>query len=232
MTSLIELAAVAEELCDPHQHVEMIVDRDPADRRKRRRRAWVTTQDGLLRQLAETTQSSVDASETGGGRSAWGSRPPGSWEALSTHASITIYTIRWCWDLRLDQRDTVEANIRALVGHAPTLDSDTAARLLADMRSWRHQAAVATGWATPSYAPAVPCPVVECAGFGTLRINLDRMVALCRSCRSTWDDEYGAIRILAELIARATGVRDQVSKPVRSGAQGNGGWTNSHALAG
>lgn len=204
---LVELAQLAEELCDPHQHVEPIREYDK-HRNRRVRRAYVTTQPGLLAQLGEAM---VDASSSNGGAAAHsvpGSRPPGSWEALATHAAITVGVARWCWDLRLPMRDTVEANIRLLVGGHPSLDDERFAQLLADVRRWRHKAAVMTGWQLPLFAPRVPCPV--CDKPNALRINLDRQVAVCTNperderdelvCGATWD--AATIGVLAEYIRR------------------------------
>ena len=232
---LIDLADVAEELCEPHQHVEQIVDRDPADRRKRRRRIWATTQPGLISQLAEAAQNAAGGSaggSEGSGKGVPGSRPPGFWEALARHSAIAAETGRWCWDLKLDLRDTVEDNVRALVGLAPELDSDTAARLLADMRTWRHQAAVMTGWRQPDFAPAVDCPIVDCGRHATIRINVDRMLAWCSGCGSRWDDEAGSIRTLARYIEASSNRTGARLSRVRSGVQGNGGWLTGQRMAG
>lgn len=229
---LIDIADVAEELVEPHRHVEMVTDRDPADRRKRRRRAWATTQPGLITQLGQAAQMAASAPGEGSGASVPGSRPPGSWEALARHTAITAYVTRWCWSLKLDIRDTVEQNVRALVGAAAGLDDDTAAALLSELRAWRHQAAVMTGWSQPDFAPAaVPCPVVDCTKVSTLRINVDRMVALCTACGSVWDDEDGSIRALARHIEAVSATTTPRPARVRSGKQGNGGWLTGQALA-
>ena len=171
------------------------------------RRVHVTTQPGLLAQLGEAmVDASSGSQEAAGARAVPGSRPPGCWEALATLAAITTAVAGWCWDLDLPLRDTVESSIRALIGKAPELDDDRAARLLADMRSWRYRAAVMTGWQSPLFAPRVPCPA--CGKNNTLRVNLDRQAAFCSSqdrdesgalmCGTTWD--AATIGVLADYI--------------------------------
>lgn len=228
-TALSQLAALAEELCDPRQHIERIHDRDK-HRNKRLRRAWVTTHPGLLRQLAEAVTEST-ATSGDGGRSVPSSRPPGAWEAMSRHSAITIAVFRWCWSLRLEQRDTVEGNIYALVGAAAGMDDDDRRALLGDMRSWRHQAAVMTGWASASFVPQVACPIVDCGRMNTLRINLDRRLALCTGCEARWDDEdqEGSFAVLASYVEGATERRERDRTRVRSGKAGNGGWLTGGA---
>lgn len=230
--TLVDIAAIAEELCEPHQHTEQIVDRDPADRRKRRRRIWVTTQPGLISQLKTASEGHGDGRTEQGGSRVPGSRPPGFWEALARHSAISIDVVRWCWELNLDIRDTPEAGIRALVGAATNLDDSTARDLLAALRGWRHQAAVMTGWAHPAFAPAVNCPIVDCGRHATIRINTDRMVAWCIACDSRWDDEAGAIRTLARYIEARTGSSPHRRPRIRSGKQGNGGWLTGQRMAG
>lgn len=226
---LTELADLADELCDPRQHVERVHDR--VDRGTRRMRAHVTTQAGLLAQLAEAAVEGAAAEETSGGRSVPQSRPPGCWEAIARHTAITLHVAHWCWDLRLEQRATVEANLRALVGAAPRVDSDTVRALVADARRWRHQAAVMTGWASPSFAPQAPCP--QCARPGSIRINLARKSAMCTNeardaqgrllCGAMWDQD--TIGLLGEYISQQTEPDQNGQRvKVRSGRAGHGAW--------
>lgn len=223
--TVADLAALAEELCDPRQHVERVWDRD-AHRNKRLRCAYVTTQPGLLAQLAEAVTEASSSPEDGGGHSVPGSRPPGAWEAMARHSAITVAAARWCWSLKVEQRESVEGNIRALVGAAAQLDSDALAALVAEARGWRHAAAVMTGWASPSFTPQVACPVVDCGRVNTIRVNLDRRLALCSACESRWsdEDEDGSFAVLARYVEAATERRDRERVKVRSGRVGNGGW--------
>lgn len=217
---LADIADLAEQLCDPHQHTERIWDTDQ-HRNRRMRRAYTTTQDGLLTQLAQAMTDAAKADDTAV-RGVPRSRPPGSWEALATHAHITTAVARWCWDLGMPQRNTVEANIRGLVGRAPTLSRQELADLAADLRAWHHRAAVMTGWATPAYAPTAPCPT--CEAPSTLRVNLARQSALCVDCGATWTPD--TIGVLARYIATVT-AQPARRVPVRSGRSGHGGWTGA-----
>lgn len=218
--ALAELADLVEQLAEPHQHHEPIVDRD-RHRNRTIRRAWSTRQDGLLMQLAAAAIDTT-ASEHASGPVVPGSRPPGGWEALALHAAITIGAVRWCWQLWLGQRDTVQANLRALVGSAPGLDDQTLTKLLADVRGWHHQAAVMTGWADPAYAPHVPCP--GCEQQGGLRVHVSRRMAMCvrAQCGARWTPE--TIGVLADYIRAAADSRPARRVPIRSGRAGSGGW--------
>lgn len=225
MSDLATLADLAEELCDARQHVERVWDRD-VHRNRRMRRAYVTTQPGLLAQLAEAVTEATALPEDGGGHSVPGSRPPGAWEAMARHSAITVAAARWCWSLRIKQRDSVEGNIRALVGQASQLDSDTLGALVSEARGWRHAAAVMTGWASPSFTPQVACPVAGCERTNTIRVNLDRSMALCSACESRWsdDDGDGSFAVLARYVEAATDRRATERVKIRSGRSGNGGW--------
>lgn len=198
--TLILIAELADELCDPHHHVERVPYWD--HNRHRRFREHRTVQPGLLTQLAaligEMT-TSVDGTTT---RPIMASRPPANVDALSCHTVITMAAARWCWSLKLDLRDTPEGNIRALVGAVTLLDEDTTRTLADEMRDWRNTASVLTGWSTPPYRPQVPCPVPDCAQVGKLRINLSRHTGICLACRATWDID--TIGILADYVRGVT----------------------------
>ncbi len=207
MNVLADIADLAEVLCDPHQHTERFDYWDANRHRKVGRH--VTVQDGLIHQLYESVfrQTALD-----GGHTAPASRPPLALEALSLHTVITIAVAKWCWQLRVRQRDSIEQDIRALVGKVPTVDSDTAHQLRADLRRWRSWCEVMTGWETVFAPKGVPCPVVECGQTGTLRILLAAKRAFCRNpaqhpdgtpvCGATWD--HDTIGLLADYIRQVT----------------------------
>lgn len=230
MSDLATLADLAEELCDARQHIERVWDRDH-HRNRRLRRAYTTTQPGLLAQLAEAVTEATAVPDDGGGHSVPGSRPPGAWEAMARHSAITVAAARWCWSLRVEQRDSVEGNIRALVGVGGQLDRDTLAALVAEARVWRHAAAVMTGWASPSFTPQVACPIVDCGRVNVIRVNLDRSIALCTACESRWsdDDGDGSFAVLAAYVESATEKRATERVKIRSGRSGNGGWVGPAA---
>jgi hypothetical protein len=120
-------------------------------------------------------------------------------EAVSRFAVIEIGAVRLLWSLRVEVRDTVASNVRALVGAAGDADSDSQAFILAELQRWRHWAATLTGWVTPPFRPHVPCPVCD---QRRLVINLDRKKAYCANlgCNSLWDDADGSIFVLADHI--------------------------------
>lgn len=195
---LADIAALADELTDPHRH------RQPYEiwTRSRHRKILhhVTTQPGLLTQLRDQYEPTA-AGEPGSNPP--DSRPPLNLEAISRHTMITLAATRWCWSLRIDLRDTVESNIRALVGAAGQLDHDDQSALHAELRQWHTWAAVLTGWQTPPYRPhTATCPA--CAARGSLTIRLDTQRAYCRhvDCGATWDPT--TIGLLADHIRRTT----------------------------
>ena len=194
------IADLAEQLCDPRQHVERVPYWDK--NRNKKHREWRTVQPGLLEQLHQAAVEPVDGRTEPGPKRVQGSRPPLALEALSTHSAISAYAARWCWSLELDLRDTTEANVRAIVGAAATMDSDTIDTLAAEMRQWLRWAAVATGWRAPLFAPRVACPA--CDQVGKLRINLAAQAAHCRACQATWAADDGSIYLLGEHVRLAT----------------------------
>jgi len=200
---MAELAGLAEELCEPHQHTEVIWDTTER-RHKRMRRAWTTVQDGLLAQLREIGHEGLKvggSSGSGGGKP--GSKPPGLFEAMARHVYIAVTVASWCQVRGLPLRIRVEDNIRALVGAAPVMDDDTLERFWREMRYWRGQAAVATGWVAAPFQPWIACP--RCGRHSTLSISLtedgrNARAAYCINtdrdlvtgellCGATWSEE-------------------------------------------
>lgn len=198
-TMLADIAAVADELTDVRKHREPFEVWSPS--RHRVKRWHETTVPGLLAQLrAAFVPGRAEQVESGSGVP--GSRPPLHLEAISRHTVITVGAARWMWSLELTQRETVEANVRALVGAAGAMDSDAQAALLTELRRWRTWCAVLTGWETPPFRPHVACPV--CDTMDSLVIRLDTSKAYCRDmdCLSTWD--ASSIGVLGEYIRRKT----------------------------
>jgi len=109
--TLTAITALAAELCDPHQHVEPIVD------------------PGLILQLRQAAESHVGGRTERDGTSVPDSRPPSGWEALARLNEISTAVNEWCRSLNLpiqDTQDTPEGGIRALAAAAPHLDDTTA----------------------------------------------------------------------------------------------------------
>jgi hypothetical protein len=197
--ALRKLAEVVEALCDPHRHVERVPYWDASRNRKWREHA--TTQPGLLAQLAQLFPASSVQIETGSSaaKPAFASKPPGAFEALALHSEITIGVAKWAWTLGAAQRDTVESNLRALIGHVQLADLAEAVRLVDELEGWRRRAEVVTGWRSPPFFPRVACPV--CDTYHAIAVNLARHQAWCSACSSSWDAE--TIGVLAEYVRQA-----------------------------
>lgn len=193
----LTLADLAEELCDGRQHVERIPYWDT--NRNRKYHVHKVVLPGLLQQMADLF---IPSSNPDGGSTAATSKPPVNWAALADHMTIAADVAKWCLDLGIPQRDTVEGNIRALVGAAGNLDSDTRDRLTRDMRRWHRIAEYITGWRTPPAEVRAPCPALNDEGreckARTLRVNLATSEAYCATCGTTWD--HTNIGLLAETV--------------------------------
>jgi len=202
MTMLDAIRDLADQLTEPHMH------REPYTlwvNRNRKTLHHVTVQPGLLAQLY---QSVIPASSSGDAPAGGvpGSRPPLALEALSRHDEIAMLVMGWCEELRLPLRVSVESNVRALVGAAPTLDNEGQRDLLAALRRWRHWCAVLTDWEHLYQPRGIPCIAitdgVQCEQSNTLRINLTAKTAMCKACGATWSDDDGSISVLADYIRR------------------------------
>lgn len=199
MNPLDVIADNADQLTNPRHHTERIWDWDH-HRNKRIRRAHITTQPGLLAQLADLAEPSGQT-DGEGPRGIPTSRPPLTAAGVAL-ADIHLEVNRWCTSAHLELRATVEANIRALVGHAPHLEHAQQTRLATDTHRWVRRAQVHTGWATPAWQPQAPCPV---CGQRKLTIRLDLQVAHCTGrttdgpCAAHWD--AATIGILARHIS-------------------------------
>lgn len=181
---LTDIATTADSLTDTFRHAEPIEYWDA--NRHRKTRQYTTRQKSLLDQLADKAFPGVG--DTAVSTGSYESKPPGDLAAISAHTAITIAAAKWCWDLRVDQRDTVASNIRALVGAAGGLDSSQQQKLLADLRRWHRWAAVIAGWETAPHRPAAPCPHCGKRGGddGGLLVRLESETAVCTSCLTGW----------------------------------------------
>jgi hypothetical protein len=219
---LVEIADLAEELCDATQHVERIYGWTPSRHRKLINE-HVTIKSGLIDQLREAIFGTT-ATEDEGRRSIPSSKPPLLLEALARLLDITIGSNEWIHRTREVNRGDLESNVRALVGAAGRLDSSVRIELLVDMRRWRSWAAVMSGWALPPYQPHVACPMSTCGKLSSIRIILERKTGLCVECQTVWDDRDGSINLLAAYIAEET-AKPHERVPVGSTVAGHGGWS-------
>jgi hypothetical protein len=184
-TTFYLLLDTADELTEPHAHIERIPYWDI--NRNRKHREHRTTQPGLLAQLYEAAVDPVKVAQEGGGRIKQKSRPPLAIEAFSRYDDICAGALRWVTSIRLASRDTVESNIRALVGVAPRFDLDTLDALYQEMKTWRRWAAVMTGWQTQVFRPRITCPI--CSTRGSIFVNGTEQLAYCGECQSSWEGE-------------------------------------------
>ncbi len=219
---LVEIAVLAEELCDPREHVEQLWGWTKSRHRKVTG-VHKTVQPGLVEQLRAAVHEPAGVLEEEGRRGRSNpSRPPLQLEALARLLDIGLFSNEWMSATRLEHRGGIEANIRALVGAVGGMDRDLQHHLLHDLRRWRGWAAVMSGWALPPYQPHVVCPRSECGQLGMIRIILERKTGLCVACQTVWDDRDGSINVLARHIEAETS-KPHTKVPIRSTAQGHGG---------
>lgn len=197
MTLLNQITTLADELTEPH------INREPytvwTGSRHRQTRHHVTIQHGLLTQLYRAVLPASMANDGGAG-SIPGSRPPLELEALSRYRQITTAAQTWGRNLAV-QRATAESTIRGLVGAAGQLDPDDQKALHADLRRWAGWCRVYLGLEQVRQITGVPCPLSDCNGRGTLRVNLTTSHGLCVACGATW--AHDTIGLLAEHIRTA-----------------------------
>jgi hypothetical protein len=195
MNPLDQIIDLADTLTEPHAH------REPytiwTGSRHRQTRHHITVQHGLLTQLHHAVLPASTADEGASG-STPGSRPPLEIEALSRHTQITAAATTWCKTLHIDPRATPESTIRSLVGAAGHLDEPDQKALCADLRRWTHWCRVYLGLEQVRQINGVPCPLADCTGRGTLRINLTTSHGMCSACGATWGTT--TIGLLAEHI--------------------------------
>jgi hypothetical protein len=203
LTQLVDLLAAADALTDSRRHTEVITGHHWENRNKKittvRR---TTTVPSLLAQLAEAIHPGEVYVENDSSRPGFRSTPPARLDAIDRLLTIDAAAARWVTSIGLTLRSDTAGNIRALVGVAQTLDSDTLDALYTEVTNWHAWAATVTGWQTPPWRPRVPCPV--CDVLGSLRIRLDRKTACCMDCGEGWDEPTGTIWLLADHI-RAEG---------------------------
>lgn len=195
MTLLDQITDLADELTQPHAHREPYTIWD--GQRHRKALHHITVQHGLITQLYRAVLPSSAATDGNGG-SIPGSRPPLEIEALSRHQQITAAAKGWCNTLAIEVRTKPEDTIRGFVGAAPSLDEPQQRALAADLRRWAHWCRVYLGMEQVRQIAGVPCPLADCNGRGSLRINLTTSHGLCIACGATW--AHDTIGILAEHI--------------------------------
>lgn len=211
---LIDLRETADLLTDPRHH------REPRYGLQGHHRViighHITTQPGLLQQLADMAYPGASEDEdSGGGRSVPESRPPGDVDAISAYVVITLAVARWCWSLKLDLRDSVESNLRQAVATViGREDRDTQIALLGEMRTWRNQCETITGWKEGAKQLKEPCP--HC-GERQLRVKHEGPTARCYACHVEWGPEALGVlgRVLDTYRIDATAKADEARRAAR-----------------
>jgi hypothetical protein len=174
--------------------------------RNRKLRVWPSQQPSLLDQLRALADEPLVQPGEGAGRSVPKSRAPGGEDALDRLMAIEAGSAWWASvRLRRDLRETVEENLRLLVGASTRMEDPELRDLAADIRRFHGWAATLTGWQTPPFRPRASCPL--CERSGSLRVLLDKKRATCMGCGEVWSDEDGSIFLLADYI-RDLGDRD------------------------
>lgn len=213
MTLLTDIADTADELTNPQQHIERIQITD-AHRNKRLRRLWIVTLPSLLDQLAGAViPGEAYTEDDSTGRSEFESKPAARLDAIDRILAIEAGAALWCHRSGLAPRNDPAANIRAMVGAAPTIGSDNQHAMLSDLRAWRTWAATVTGWERPPDAPRAPCPA--CDTRNTLRIRIAHSTACCLHCGAAWDASNAGL-LAAHIDSYAIRTRD--TKDLRSAA--------------
>lgn len=225
---LADLLDVADALTDPQQLRTPLFMWD-ANRNKKKIGDHVVTIPGLLTQLAGHAYPGSTGDDTGSARPVPASRPPLQIQALSAWMEMNVAVVRWCHHLRIGLRDTLESNLRAVLGKSATLphartqvaayacptclvghDREhwdpchhchpiTQVELITELRGWQRRAEVITGERQADPQVEAPCP--HC-GNRRLRINLTDYTARCGDCPAEWSEEGVPLGVLAQHIAQ------------------------------
>lgn len=198
--TLTDIFDSAEALTDPRSHAEPRYEWDH-NRHRKPLDPHRTVVPGLIQQLRELAEEGASNSDESGVRSVPSSSPPGAFDAVSLLAAITFGAAWRVERVGLKARDTAESNIRAVVGEATRLDSDSQREIRAELRSWRRQAEVLTGWRTPPRELVAPCPQCNARGSLLAYADEDNPRARCTTCDASWAEiphaDEGSIRVLA-----------------------------------
>lgn len=207
-TLLEQITGDVQALAEPRKHREPYWTWTTA--RHRKIKSWRTDQPSLLDQLRAQVPPGGPESDAGGAAGPGGmeSTPPVVLDALdrliATEAASADWVTRRLHRLgrpRHDLRDTVEDNLRLLVGEASALDEFDLKALAREIHRWHGWAATLTGWQTEPWRPHVTCP--WCATLGSLRVNLLGKRATCLACAEVWEEADGSIGLLADYIRSA-----------------------------
>jgi hypothetical protein len=198
--TLADIVDAGDALTNPRQHAEPRYEWDH-NRHRKPLDPHRTVVPGLVQQLRELAEEGASNGDDTGVRSVPGSSPPGAFDAVSLLAAITFGAAWRVERIGLKSRDTAEGNIRALVGEAGRLDSDTQREIRAELRSWQRQSEILTGWRTPPRELLAPCPQCNARGALLAYADEDNPRARCTACDASWAEiphaGEGSIRVLA-----------------------------------
>ena len=193
MTPLERLVEAVDELTMSRTHVEpysRLVGQTWVHER------WPTQVESLLAQLERCIEPS---GSTSGGHRVPGSTPAARMDAINALLVIDAEVTQTVGVYLDEDRATIAANLRALVGLATELGEPDQRDLAKQARRWRTMAALVTGWEVPATRLTQnTCPL--CAARGSLRVRVDANAgtgtALCVECHETWDET--TVGLLAE----------------------------------
>lgn len=202
-----QIADEVDLLTKAREHVEEYEKWTSSRHRKTFKHPTIHT--SLLDQLrAQLPPGSLDDEQDPIGTANLASRPPLAMDALDVLLRIEAATAQWASvRLRRDLRETVEDNLRLLVGASTRLEDGDLRALARDVHRWHGWAATLTGWQSPPWRPRVACPL--CAAADALRVNLADKHAMCMHCGEHWDSTDGSIVLLADYI-RASDQREEI----------------------
>lgn len=214
--ALERIADNADALTDPRQHTEPRYTWDH-NRNRKPAKPHRTTIPSLIQQLRDLARE-ISPNPDSGTRTIPDSTPPGQFSAVDLLATIAYGAARWAHDTNTKPRPTEEETIRALVGTASNLDSDTRHQLAADLSNWRRQAETITQWRTPAMTVPAPCPINTCGRNGTLLAHTGTTgdQAWCSACGASWD--HNTIGILARHVVAHREASDAARTAARTKA--------------
>lgn len=129
-----------------------------------------------------------------GHRAMLGPRVPINLTAFDILHEVRFQVFFWFGPDVLDKETpaSVETGLLRLAELAPTLVDKHVRWLDDDVRRWWGWARLVLGWEEPAMRPHVPC--INCERWDTLRIHLEKELAMCVGCREVWDaDRFGIL---------------------------------------
>lgn len=197
---LVTIADDVGQLVEAGLNAERFARYDEVRRKHLPSKLHLTRHPSLLDQLRAAAQIGGTGSDGPMG-AGYESRPAARIEAIDRLHAIDQDVDDWLVrKLNVHvQRDTLEDNLRALVGAASTLDSPGQHKLAREVCRWLTWARVVTGWESAPWKPNAPCPM--CEARGGLRVRLEDREAACLECGETWDNT--TIGLLADTLREA-----------------------------